>query len=260
MSFFACQPGDRVQLLIKYDDGWALGVNLDSREHPPAKGVFPYDCLGEVVASAPAPQSGAVTAAPTTVAQQPLSTITEDEPNSAARKSMEPSLSYLSYDNDREDQHQQRVGSPSGSSTATAPQLPAMTSFRSDSPIDLSSASSSSAHQQQQQQASVPSIQIHSSDGANLMSPDLYGAPTPATSSSAAAFVPLPPSPTTPNAVPSVLQPGSPAVHHGNGDEDMTAAMQQQKKGARRTSSLVASRDADLFLALGEVLGRDDVR
>jgi hypothetical protein len=231
--------------LIKYDDGWALGVNLDSREHPPAKGVFPYDCLGEVVAAAPASNGADAQAA---IAQQPLSTIAEDEPGSASRKSV--GLSYLSYDND---EAPPRVPSPSASSTATAPQLPAMTSFRSDSPLDFSS-SHSQADDKTHQTPNVPSIQIHSSDAADAMSPDMYGAPTPATSSSAAAFVPLPPSPTTTstNNVPSVLQPGSPAV-----SDDATQA---QKKGARRTSSLVASRDADLFLALGEVLGRDDVR
>lgn len=32
------QPGDRVQLLISYDDGWALGVNLDAQEGSISKG------------------------------------------------------------------------------------------------------------------------------------------------------------------------------------------------------------------------------
>ncbi|PRQ74037.1 hypothetical protein AAT19DRAFT_15604 [Rhodotorula toruloides] len=32
---------------MKYDDGWALGLNLNSGR-PPAKGVFPFDCLGEM--------------------------------------------------------------------------------------------------------------------------------------------------------------------------------------------------------------------
>ncbi|KAI5476218.1 SH3 domain protein [Pseudohyphozyma bogoriensis] len=45
-------PGDRVQVLVSYDDGWALGINLDSGS-PPNKGVFPFDCLGEVVATNP---------------------------------------------------------------------------------------------------------------------------------------------------------------------------------------------------------------
>ncbi|KAI8924114.1 hypothetical protein BC831DRAFT_551641 [Entophlyctis helioformis] len=35
------RPGDRVLVKAKFDDGWATGVNLDSRE----EGSFPMDCL-----------------------------------------------------------------------------------------------------------------------------------------------------------------------------------------------------------------------
>ncbi|KAI7875876.1 hypothetical protein K492DRAFT_119140, partial [Lichtheimia hyalospora FSU 10163] len=35
------QPGDRVEILIEYDDGWCQGINL-SRGN--LKGVFPRHC------------------------------------------------------------------------------------------------------------------------------------------------------------------------------------------------------------------------
>lgn len=38
------QPGDRVEILIQYDDGWCQGINL-SRGN--VKGVFPRHCVSE---------------------------------------------------------------------------------------------------------------------------------------------------------------------------------------------------------------------
>jgi len=61
-------PGDTIQIVMAYDDGWCLGVNLSSTKRngggEPAKGVFPRDCVEEMpagravspAASAPAPQ------------------------------------------------------------------------------------------------------------------------------------------------------------------------------------------------------------
>ena len=45
------QPGDRVQILTSYDDGWCLGVNLDVSPSDPTRnqrGVFPRDCVEEL--------------------------------------------------------------------------------------------------------------------------------------------------------------------------------------------------------------------
>ncbi|KAI8376207.1 uncharacterized protein BYT42DRAFT_486752, partial [Radiomyces spectabilis] len=36
------QPGDQVEVLVEYDDGWCQGINL-SRGH--VKGVFPKHCV-----------------------------------------------------------------------------------------------------------------------------------------------------------------------------------------------------------------------
>lgn len=74
-------PGDRVQIVVPYDDGWCLGVNLSSSQRDNAipqqqqavhKGVFPQDCveewsqeledmmLGQAVAGAGAGGNGAL--------------------------------------------------------------------------------------------------------------------------------------------------------------------------------------------------------
>ncbi|ORY79711.1 hypothetical protein BCR35DRAFT_93894 [Leucosporidium creatinivorum] len=136
-------PGNRVQMLIKYDDGWALGINLDSDSNPPAKGVFPFDCLGEVVPSA---SSTPVVAAPQP--QQPLHTITEAETDSRPsspsaqqqQQQQEPesdSLGYLAYDApEPTPTHPPSSSSHSSITSQLPPQLPTL---RSDSPIDFSS-------------------------------------------------------------------------------------------------------------------------
>ncbi|KAK9896659.1 hypothetical protein P389DRAFT_131770, partial [Cystobasidium minutum MCA 4210] len=42
-------PGDRIQIVVPYDDGWCLGCNLSMAEREgtqqPARGVFPRDCV-----------------------------------------------------------------------------------------------------------------------------------------------------------------------------------------------------------------------
>jgi len=43
-------PGDRIQIVVPYDDGWCLGCNLTTSERegvPPTRGVFPRDCVEE---------------------------------------------------------------------------------------------------------------------------------------------------------------------------------------------------------------------
>ncbi|KAI7882594.1 hypothetical protein K492DRAFT_118517, partial [Lichtheimia hyalospora FSU 10163] len=36
------QPGDQVEVLVEYDDGWCQGVNLSRGS---SKGVFPKHCI-----------------------------------------------------------------------------------------------------------------------------------------------------------------------------------------------------------------------
>ncbi|EIE91484.1 hypothetical protein RO3G_16195 [Rhizopus delemar RA 99-880] len=36
------EPGDRIELLVEYDDGWCQGINI-TRNY--AKGVFPRHCI-----------------------------------------------------------------------------------------------------------------------------------------------------------------------------------------------------------------------
>ncbi|KAK4058607.1 hypothetical protein OIO90_000051 [Microbotryomycetes sp. JL221] len=229
-------PGNRVQLLIRYDDGWALGINLDSDQSPPAKGVFPFDCLGEALG---------------TSTQQPLSTIMEQDSRPASLASVPVNngfgykspvdsstvvnsppaqLSYLSNE------------SPTG---FNAPQLPEPK--RSDSPIDLSSPTSPrETRSTPSPTLMMPSIQI--SDQTTGVSHE-YFSPPPMQSQQFFAEQQQQQPPLT-NALPRALQSG-----RGEGN-----ATTESEKKSRRTSSLVASQDRDLFLAMGEVLSRDDVK
>ncbi|GAA5914085.1 hypothetical protein JCM8208_005136 [Rhodotorula glutinis] len=185
------QPGDRVQVLMKYDDGWALGVNL-SAGTPSAKGVFPFDCLGDIV-DAPSSSSAAPPAplpAPVHPALQPgqlakhvpsLQVATAAPVNPANVPLPPPTPTGL-----------EPISELSASApvvSASAPQLAPLSLDRNDSPLSASfPAHGTLAAPAQPQQSST----------------------------------------------------------------SLTA------KGSKRASSLIASRDADLFVALGEVLDKKD--
>ncbi|KDE02953.1 hypothetical protein MVLG_06519 [Microbotryum lychnidis-dioicae p1A1 Lamole] len=212
-------PGDSVQLLVRYDDGWALGINLDAKG-PPGKGVFPFDCLGEVTSAAS--QSG----------PQQLHTIAEGSPETSFADDSNHNKNK-NNNNQHESQTNLSYGAaaPSNASSsklaASAPQLPNLA--RSDSPMTFPSSQGPSTNQ-------VPLIQI--SDAQNgTMSSFLDTTSTERRMST--------------SSLPTSLQPGgqSPEANREDGSN------RSGEKG-RRTSSLVASRDADLFLALGEVLDR----
>jgi hypothetical protein len=180
---------------MKYDDGWALGLNLSSGI-PPSKGyvstfsftflsllqkltlyptlysVFPFDCLGEQV-SAPQPSEIRSANSPSPAVQRSLSPI-----NPANIPLPPPTPTLLSPINEDEQ--------PPSSSSVTREGPPQLAPFeRSDSPL----------------------------------SPD------------------FPPS--------SLTIPSS-----NNASPTKTTKL-------KRHSSLIASRDADLFVALGEVLDKE---
>ncbi|GAA5941801.1 uncharacterized protein JCM15063_000775 [Sporobolomyces koalae] len=171
-------PGDKVQVLMKYDDGWALGLNLSSGV-PPAKGVFPFDCLGEQTTAPLASEirspGSAPAAAPLGAIERSLSPI-----NPANIPLPPPTPTLLSPINEDEQ--------PPSHTTITSNGPPQLAPFeRSDSPLSPDFP---------QHQLSVPSSQTSS--------------PT---------------------------------------------KMRTDK--LKRHSSLIASRDADLFVALGEVLDKE---
>ncbi|GAA5883355.1 hypothetical protein JCM16303_006706 [Sporobolomyces ruberrimus] len=112
-------PGDKVQVLMKYDDGWALGLNLSSGV-PPSKGVFPFDCLGEE-ASAPLPSEIRAPGSSPTTANRSLSPI-----NPANIPLPPPTPTLLSPINEDEQQ-------PPFSTGGGPPQLAPFE--RSDSPL-----------------------------------------------------------------------------------------------------------------------------
>ncbi|KAK4699873.1 hypothetical protein P7C70_g6382, partial [Phenoliferia sp. Uapishka_3] len=159
-------PDDRVQVLVAYDDGWALGINLDAAAGATVKGVFPFDCVQEISPSTSPPHHVDLSATAPASSQFPQPPTHAPLPSPNAQSSSNNEDGFLSYDHP--------------SPTMGPPQLAPL---RSDSPL-----------------------------GAHFNSKDENGN------------------------LPSSLQPGG-----GEGNK------------VKRTSSLIASRDADLFVALGQV-------
>ncbi|GAA5900508.1 uncharacterized protein JCM6883_002866 [Sporobolomyces salmoneus] len=183
-------PGDKVQVLMKYDDGWALGLNLSSGV-PPSKGVFPFDCLGQIV---PAPLASEIRSpsnpSPPSDVQRSLSPI-----NPANIPLPPPTPTLLSPINESE-------RPLSVASTATREGPPQLAPFeRSDSPL----------------------------------SPDF---------------------PPTSLTVPSSTS-NSSTLNGGSPTSPTMKRMSMDTTKLKRHSSLIASRDADLFVALGEVLDKE---
>lgn len=206
---------------MKYDDGWALGLNLSSGQHPPPKGCFPFDCLGAVVsAGSGRPASGSLPM-PVPAALQP--------------------------------------GTPM---VAVSPPPPAVAAPVGDEPEQLLSPGAGA-----DVQAPLPQQQP-------AVNPALVPLPPPTpTSATGNHFTGLPTedptaSPTKSRAAgaPPQLAP----LGELNSGSPLSATFppgaqqqQQQQHGAtdavqvtalKRASSLIASRDADLFVALGDVL------
>lgn len=172
-------PGDRIQVLMSYDDGWALGINLDAPT-PGTKGVFPFDCLDDPAsAQAEAPNQQALDAA---------------------------------------------------SSTTAFSQPPQLAPLRTDSPL-----STHFPHNAQQQPQ--PTISISQPSSRSIF--DQSQGQSKMTSSTSADNI-------------------SSVARNGNGKLDARGNRQGEKN--KRASSLIASRDANLFVALGEALGKDDQR
>jgi len=179
---------------MKYDDGWALGVNL-SAGTPSAKGVFPFDCLGDIV-DAPS-SSSAAAPAPLPAPVHPAL-----QPGQLAKPV--PSLQVA---------------------TAAAPVNPANVPLPPPTPTGLEPISELSA--------SAPVVSASAPQLAPL-SLDRNDSPLSASFPAHGAL-----------AAPSQPQQSSSST-------SLTA------KGSKRASSLIASRDADLFVALGEVLDKKD--
>jgi hypothetical protein len=206
------QPGDHIQVLMKYDDGWALGLNLSSGQHPPPKGCFPFDCLGQVVAPG--------TAAP------PSSSAANNNNNNNGGGSQLPMPVPVAL----------QPGTPTFSVSS-----PSQT--QSDLVADTS------------KPKSIPApLQLN----ANPVSVDPASVPLPPpTPSSTHATSPTSTSSNeAPQLAPLGLAAGSPLsadFPHAGGDNN-NKNQNKNVQGMKRASSLIASRDADLFVALGEVL------
>lgn len=195
------QPGDHVQVLIKYDDGWALGLNL-SAGHPPPKGVFPFDCLGDIVSASPASPAPAPAGAPPALAlPQALQVGGAVNPANIPLPPPTPTGLEPISETEHEPAAPAALAQSQPVVSASPPQLAPLSLDRNDSPLS----------------ASFP--------------PAVQALPAPVPTAAAVAQ--------------SSLRAESPAP-------------QLKPQQTKRASSLIASRDADLFVALGEVLERKE--
>lgn len=169
---------------MKYDDGWALGLNLNSGR-PPAKGVFPYDCLGEVCPPPPA---------------------------SAVRSRQAPGQAQG-----------QRALSP-----------PVPSALQPGSP-----------HPQPQPQAQAP------------VNPALIPLPPPTPTSLLAPISELAGGEGPPQLAPLALDSSDSSPLSASFAPHVQSIPAHAATTMKRASSLIASRDADLFVALGEVMERE---
>ncbi|GAA5829730.1 hypothetical protein JCM11251_000262 [Rhodosporidiobolus azoricus] len=230
-------PGDRVQVLMKYDDGWALGLNLNSG-NPPAKGVFPFDCLGDL---APAPTATEIRSPGAPRALSP-----------ALGSGLPPALQPASPDmqqhlQQQQQQRRQSMGSAlAAQASAPSPVNPANIPLPPPTPTPTTS---QSGHGGAGVLASIDKdgVAVTTSRGPSPINTSVPPQLAPLTlgggsdSPLAASFAPL-----------SSSAPAVSPTHEIGASQALALAPVKQTK---RHSSLIASRDADLFVALGEVLG-----
>lgn len=215
-------PGDRIQVLVAYDDGWALGINLDSNsttkgcvEEPlpqlscacadkhvfATHSVFPLDCVD-----------------PTPLGEAPVMRVDPSEQPGEMRPEQYP----LPPSN---------AGTPvppspvKSTGSGPAPSLPPL---RSDSPLHASFAAASAGTQAPVLQVSSASTQSHLNS--------LAAAP------------------------PHMDEHAGPLATAEPEQPQDARRLSTAGAKVKRTSSLIASRDADLFVALGDVLnGRSEL-
>lgn len=216
---------------MKYDDGWALGLNLSSGQHPPPKGCFPFDCLGQVVNAGAGRPTSTGLPMPVPVALQPGTPTVSVSPPPPNNLSNETSnLMPIPGSTSDEALAQKRVPAP------LQPVNPAL--------VPLPPPTPSSATGQ-----SFPA-------GATAIPRDSTASPAPSTASAVSAEPPQ----LGPLTGLSAGSPLSANFPESTGSGGLSAQQQQERrdalqvKGMKRASSLIASRDADLFVALGEVL------
>ncbi|GAA5971562.1 hypothetical protein JCM11641_000642 [Rhodosporidiobolus odoratus] len=237
-------PGDRIQVLMKYDDGWALGLNLNSGPAP-AKGVFPFDCLGDIAPAPSTPDVRAPSASPPSAAPRALS----PAPAPAAAAPLPPSLVPGSPPPaDLIPQRQSLIALPGQVNPANVP-LPPVTPTFSDPGHSQAQAGGLAAIAEDERAASPSPMSM-----GHTMSPS----PAQINTSIAPQLAPLAlgggnDSPLSAHFPPSAA--GNPPTSQPQSQAQDNLVPSSSVKQKKRHSSLIASRDADLFVALGEVLG-----
>lgn len=202
-------PGDKVRILMAYDDGWVLGENLSSVEpgstRPPNRGVFPRDCIDSLDSEMPA-------ATPDNAEED--STPLNPEPASVQRAPTLPPLNLRD-------------------SVSLTDQ---MAKTKRDS--RRMSTQSKSAIQQRQSTVLTPTIEI-SEDGDTMPSQPKHDSHTSSLNATTLDRFPITPS-----------RQLSPVTESDAADMDISDEA-PIRASVKRTSSLMASKDADLFKALG---------
>lgn len=206
------QPGDHIQVLMKYDDGWALGLNLSSGQHPPPKGCFPFDCLGQVVAPG--------TAAPPSSAANNNNNGGDAQLPMPVPVALQPGTPTFSVSPPSQTQSDLAADPASKSKPIPAPLQLDANPVVDPASVPLPPPTPSSTH------ATSPTSTSSSNEAPQLA--PLVGL---AAGSPLSADFPLA---------------GGAAGNNSNQNKNV--------QGMKRASSLIASRDADLFVALGEVL------
>lgn len=215
---------------MKYDDGWALGINLDHG----GKGVFPHDCLGDLAPSG----SSAAAAAPSSHNNNPTSPapsfgLVSPNPSNAlpaALLSGAPARQSVLFG---QQQQAKLTPQPLDTKSANLAVNPANVPLPPPTPTGHSLS---------------PIAENFSANGITSPSPSSMSINT----SSPPQLAPL----TLGSGSDSPLSASFPsrAATPTTTQEGLTAPPTPVKQN-KRHSSLIASRDADLFVALGEVLG-----
>lgn len=227
-------PGDRIQIVMSYDDGWCLGCNLDSSKRdgkPPARGVFPRDCVEELVENEDQPirnsAGGDLQRAPTlppldmgNAARFSMSSASGTQDNKRASKRISR-IAPKPNDSEADDEMEDAYGGVMAASSAT----PTRTAFPPEIQVQQHDAMPvSSFEDDHQQQTRLSVLQEGDEDASQLLDE-------------------FPSTPRT-EASPSMGQQASPAGSTARlsvaGIPKSTSA-----QSIKRTSSLIASKDAE---------------
>jgi len=263
-------PGDRIQIVMSYDDGWCLGCNLDSPKRggggAPARGVFPRDCVEELVetdedkpiSSGNGQLQRAPTLPPLDMGNTSRFSMSSNSAATAAaaaaqaaqqqdkRASKRLSRAQQPNDSEADDEMEDAYGGVASSATPTRCAFPPDIQIQSHDPLPPARPLSYNFGSSQ-----------HIADYASGLADDNNNSHKRLSvlqeeTEHSGILDEFPSTPRT-EASPSMVSQASPA---GSAARLSVAGIPKSTsaRSIKRTSSLIASKDADLFLALGDSL------